>query len=496
MLFNMAKQRSFRTPKRGSIRARGGSLQVRVYAGTNPQTGKPHYLTETHSDPAEAERARVRLASLVDAGKAPLTNDEFSAAVQRWLESRETEVLAGDLSAQTLAHYRQLANDHVIPALRGITIGALERQLVSAAEQLYRELVACRLRCGGRMDREHYPSGQGNNRLLSDLEGHRCGKRCKPHVCVRASASQLRKVHGVITGTCSTIYRWGWINSDPSKRIKAPKASKTTPHAPTSSEVARLVQAAFKQDVDWGTIVWLVLVTGGRRSEIARMQLQDVDFQRQMVFIDSTKVDGTARWVALDEFTMRLLKALRDRIEDRLTTAGLALSGEEYLYSYKPDHSVPGSLSYFSHRYSSMGTELGIDTHLHELRHYAVTELVAGGVDIVSVARRVGHKSPSTTSDIYAAWRPEADNRAVSILTKGLPLPAQLDRTRGRDYSAEQPNRTSPELEQRICTLRRRTGWGPKRIREHLDAEEIGVAESTIWKVLQRHRLTGQDVTG
>jgi integrase len=60
-------------------------------------------------------------------------------------------------------------------------------------------------------------------------------------------------------------------------------------------------------------------------------------------------------------------------------------------------------------------------------------------------------------------------------------LPAQYELPRAeRDYSAEQPNRTDPELEERICGLRRRTGWGPKRIREHLAAEEISVAESTI----------------
>lgn len=493
-LLGMEKQHSSRAPKRGSVRPRGGSLQVRVYAGTNPQTGKPHYLTETHTDPAEAEKARIRLVALVDAGKAPLTNGEFGTAIQRWLESRETEVLAGDLSAQTLAHYKQLANDHVIPALHGITVGALDRHLVAAAERLYRELVVCRMRCGGRMKREHYPSGQANNRVLRDLDGHQCGKRCKPHVCTRASASQLRKVHGVITGTCSTIYRWGWITSDPSKRIKPPKAPKANPKAPTSVEVAELVKAAFAQDADWGTIVWLLLVTGARRSEIARAQLQDVDFERRLMFIDSSKVEGTARWVALDDLTLQLLEALRSCIEERLRAAGLTLTGKEYLYSYKPDHAAPGSLGYFSHRFSDMGKAIGIATHPHALRHYAATELVAGGVDIVSVARRLGHKTPSTTSDIYAAWRPETDNRAVSILTSGLALPAQLDRVRAeRDFAAEQPNRTSPELEQRICALRRRTGWGPKRIREHLDAEEITIAESTIWKVFQRHRLVKQE---
>lgn len=138
-----------------------------------------------------------------------------------------------------------------------------------------------------------------------------------------------------------------------------------------------------------------------------------------------------------------------------------------------------------------MGKAIGIDTHPHALRHYAATELIAGGIDIVSVARRLGHRAPSTTSDIYAAWRPEADTRAVSILAGGLALPTQVDVRRAvRDYSAEQSSRTDPEIVEKICALRRRTSWGPKRILEHLEAEEISVAESTVWSVLNRHGLT------
>jgi site-specific recombinase XerC len=44
-----------------------------------------------------------------------------------------------------------------------------------------------------------------------------------------------------------------------------------------------------------------------------------------------------------------------------------------------------------SQRYSKAAACLGIDTHLHNLRHYSATELIAAGVDIRTVARRLGH---------------------------------------------------------------------------------------------------------
>ena len=88
MLLGMAKTPAPKPRNRGSIRTRGSSYQVRVYAGTNPETGEEHYLTETHTDPKEAEKARTRLVALADARKAPLSNNTFAVAVRKWLDSR------------------------------------------------------------------------------------------------------------------------------------------------------------------------------------------------------------------------------------------------------------------------------------------------------------------------------------------------------------------------------------------------------------------------
>jgi len=46
---------------RGSVRKRGGSYQVRVYAGEDPVTGRPNYLTGSTSDEKEADRMLRRL---------------------------------------------------------------------------------------------------------------------------------------------------------------------------------------------------------------------------------------------------------------------------------------------------------------------------------------------------------------------------------------------------------------------------------------------------
>jgi hypothetical protein len=55
-------------------------------------------------------------------------------------------------------------------------------------------------------------------------------------------------------------------------------------------------------------------------------------------------------------------------------------------------------------RYRRMCARLGWDMHLHQLRHFSATELIAS-VDIRTVAGRLGHGGGGTTTlRVYSAW--------------------------------------------------------------------------------------------
>jgi hypothetical protein len=74
-------------------------------------------------------------------------------------------------------------------------------------------------------------------------------------------------------------------------------------------------------------------------------------------------------------------------------------------------------------RYTRTCARLGWDMHLHQLRHYSATELIAAGVDVRTVAGRLGHSGGGTTTlKVYSAWRSEADQRAAS--SHGMRMPA------------------------------------------------------------------------
>ena len=71
-----------------------------------------------------------------------------------------------------------------------------------------------------------------------------------------------------------------------------------------------------------------------------------------------------------------------------------------------------------------MVRKLGIRTRLHSMRHYSATELLASGVDLRTVAGRLGHGSGGAiTLRVYAAWVAQADQDAARMLAARLPLP-------------------------------------------------------------------------
>jgi hypothetical protein len=70
---------------------------------------------------------------------------------------------------------------------------------------------------------------------------------------------------------------------------------------------------------------------------------------------------------------------------------------------------------------------VGLDhVRFHDLRHFVATRLLAGGVDLRTVAGRLGHSTAGVTLNVYAAFVPDADHRAADVMASLLAANARV----------------------------------------------------------------------
>lgn len=421
----MASQRKRPGRARGSIEELpSGSLRVSVYVGIDPVTKRRHYLREVvAAGPKahkEAERVMRRLAGQVDERRSPRT----SASVDQMLD-KYFEVI--DRERNTVSTYRGYADKHIRPLIGAVKVGALDGDVF---DSFYAELRRCREHCDRRSFVEHRTS-----------RAHECDERCRQHVCRPLAAATVRQIHFILSGALKKAVRWRWIAANPIGEADPPAAPRPNPQPPTPQQAAAILNAAWA-DPDWGLLVWVVMVTGLRRGELCSLRWRDVDLDRGVLVLarsigqrsgqtweKDTKTHQQRR-IALDSETVELLREHHQRWEGRAAALDTELSTAAFVFSLAPDgstHLLPDSVT---QRYGKLARRLGFRTSIHKLRHYSATELIAGGVDIRTVAGRLGHGGGgATTLRVYTAWVSESDQRASATLFSRMPSRPQVDAT-------------------------------------------------------------------
>lgn len=405
---------------RGNIEARGDALRIRVFAGLDPVTGRQAYLRETvrGTDAAAyrtAKKALNRLVAQAEKARRPSSAVSLGQVLDEWLSVSEHE----DSTRETYVGYVERT---IKPAL-GST--PLTKLTVRHLETLYAELRDCRARCDRQPYIEHRKPGE-----------HDCTDKCRQHKCTAMAAGTIRQIHSIISGALGAAVRWDWIESNPARLAKQPRQRTPEPDPPSPADAARLVDEAFRMGEDWGTLVWLLMTTGMRRGELCALRWSRVDLDEGIVDVrrgyllrrgvgkeKDTKAHQMRR-IALDTETIALLRAHKRHWQDELAKLDTELTDDMYVFTSMRSAmpTAPYSPHAVSSRYKEMTERLGIDTHLHALRHYSATELLSAGIDLRTVAGRLGHGGGgATTLRVYAAWVAATDRKAAEILGSRMP---------------------------------------------------------------------------
>jgi integrase len=374
----------------GHVRQRGDKTwEIKFDIGTDPLTGRRRTkYASFKGTKAEAKNELVRLKAAANNGDyidpSKTTLGEF---LDRWEGWAATQV-----SGKTLERYRELAAHHIRPHLGAARIQRLKT--VNFAE-LYGKL------------QQPKPEGAG---LAPRTVGH---------------------VHRLLHRVFGHAVKWDVIANNPITAAEPPRVQRTEVEILAPDQI-KTVLAALRGRPLYPVAV-IGLATGMRRGELAALRWSDVDFDGGKIRVERSleqtnaglafkapKTKAGRRTVSIPSSVVAELRAhWRQRQEQRMAL-GLGKAGGDDLVLARPDASPwpPDSLT-TSWAKTIAALKLPKVT-LHALRHTHASQLIAAGLDVVTVSRRIGHSNPTITLAVYAHLFGDTDERAAAAVQDAL----------------------------------------------------------------------------
>jgi integrase len=318
--------------------------------------------------------------------------DEWRAAVRIRLEP------------STLESYERNLRVHIVPAIGGLQLQAIDAPRLSA---LYANLLT-----SGRKDGK--PGG--------------------------LSPRTVRYLHTLCHRMFADAVRWNRLIVNPADRAEPPSASSAKPPEMRVWDAFTLTTFLERVSDDrYYTPFLLLATTGMRRGEALGLRWSDVDLEAGRVAIRQTvtAVDhkiviasrtktGKARNIELDAGTLAALRSWRKlQAEERLL---MGAGYQEYGLVFCHPDGRPYHPERFTREFDRRVERFDLARiRLHDLRHTWATLALSAGVPAKVVSERLGHSSIAITLDTYShvlpAMQSDAAERVADLILGGQSIP-------------------------------------------------------------------------
>jgi integrase len=248
----------------------------------------------------------------------------------------------------------------------------------------------------------------------------------------RAGLAPLTRLHmhRVTSTMLKHAMQWGVVARNVATMVDAPRVKAKEIEILSPAEVTTVMEAL--RDKPIYPIVAVALATGLRRSELLALRWQDVDLdgatlrveqaleqtQRGGLVFKAPKTRHGRRTVTLAPSTVAVLREHRKVQQEQRLFFGLGKPPADALVFTSWDGSpyLPATLTL---QWRRAMQRADLKATFHSLRHTHASTLIASGLDVLTISRRLGHGSPVLTLGTYGHLF-KTDDRAAAVMEAAL----------------------------------------------------------------------------
>lgn len=183
-------------------------------------------------------------------------------------------------------------------------------------------------------------------------------------------------------------------------------------------------------------IAAVALGTGARRGEIAALRWSDIDLDaatmrierpleqtKAAIRVKCPKTESGYRTVSLPAFVVAALSEhRREQLELRMALGAGALPKDAPVFG-TIEGGWPNPYMISDRWRDAVKNRKLPKLTFHSLRHSHASALIAAGLDVVSISRRIGHASPALTLSIYSHMFEDKDDAAAAAIDAAFGAP-------------------------------------------------------------------------
>lgn len=255
------------------------------------------------------------------------------------------------------------------------------------------------------------------------------------------SAKYIGHVHAFIRSVLNIAVKEKLIYENVALDVTPPVIQKSEAEFFELDEVLTIKAALDNEPLKYRVATYLLIDTGMRRGELCGLTWDCIDLKNGTIKIEKnvqylegrgivvgTPKGGDSRTLSIAPELIPVLTEYREEqkrqvmirfssIENVITRHGMmkAYNPEGFLFIQDSGKVMnPNSINEWMIKFSK---KVGLHVHPHKFRHGQASLLIAAGVDIVTVSKRLGHAQVSTTQDIYSHLLEKSDKAASDTLS-------------------------------------------------------------------------------